>query len=36
MEVGGGYMRYFGVKSYLDNFYDRNEQNEQHENGREK
>jgi hypothetical protein len=32
MEVGGGYMRYFGVKSYLDHFYDRKDHNEQHGN----
>jgi len=30
MEVGVGSMRYFGVKSYLDNFYDRQAQGEQH------
>jgi hypothetical protein len=30
MEVGVGSMRYFGVKSYLDNFYDRQGEDEQH------
>jgi hypothetical protein len=32
MEVGVGCMRYFGIKSYLDNFYDRRGLDEQHGN----
>jgi hypothetical protein len=32
MEVGVGCMRYFGVKSYLDNFYNRQDHGEKNEN----
>ncbi len=36
METGAGSMRYFGVKSHLDNFHDRQSHNTQDENLRDR